>query len=76
MQCTANSTMNIISRRMTIDPALVELANSLVWWAGSTAVGAVSFLECFCACDCGVCVCVCVCVCVWRLSVFYYLLNQ
>ena len=36
VQWTANSTMNIMRRRMTMEPMLVELARSLIWWAGST----------------------------------------
>ena len=38
VQWTANSTRNISSRRIMIEPTLVELAKSFVWWAGSTDV--------------------------------------
>ncbi len=34
VQWTAKRTMNIMRRRMTMEPML-ELAKSLVWWAGS-----------------------------------------
>ena len=34
----ANRTMNIMKRRITMEPML-ELAKSLVWWAGSTVAG-------------------------------------
>lgn len=48
-----------MSSRMTIDPRLVELANSLVWWAGSIeAVASDVFSFCL-DLDCFDCTCVC-----------------
>ena len=59
VQWTANSTMNIMRRRMTMEPMLVELARSLIWWAGSTEG---TWEEAPLDCCFYQCVCVCMCV--------------